>query len=129
MSSVATGADLSPRESVTALVRGVPVQVACTAWCATDHTANNLVGIEDVTHETKDIAVSTPDGLGGTEDVMIARLSQYPFLRHGETGPVLVLDSTGSGECAELTKTEARAHLDQYRAHLDAIEALVDLLP
>ena len=114
--SVATGANLSQRETVTATVRGVPVQVACAAFCTTDHSAD-LPFIEDLTHENRDESVAVPVGIGGrTEDILAVRIAEYPFAG-SEDGPVVVLDATGSGETAELSPTRALAELDRIIAH------------
>lgn len=116
--SVATSANVSPRKSVTATVRGVPVTVPCTTFCTTDHGAD-LPFIEDLTHENRDESVAVPVGIGGrTEDILAVRIAEYPFAG-GEDGPVVVLDATGSGETAELAPARALAELDRIAAHIN----------
>lgn len=107
-----------PSRSATIRIRGVELQTPCAAFCTTDHAGEDLVHIEDLTHEDQDEAVAAPVGINGrTEDILAVRLAQYPFAGGSET--VVVLDGNGSGETAELSPTRALAELDRIAAHIN----------
>ncbi|WP_125047300.1 DUF6907 domain-containing protein [Streptomyces chrestomyceticus] len=107
-------AELLPRLAV-ASVGGVPVRVECPSWCVLDHGAAAPSHLEDVRHEGAPIRLVMPL-YNGSETVMVARLSQWPFAPGG--GRVYVaVDSDGCDEDAALYRDAALALADQLAAH------------
>lgn len=107
---------------VPASVRGRIVHVSCPDWCVVDHAAADEHHLEDVSHLGEQLSMTAPVGLTGSEDVLVAHVSQWPF--SGETHPYLALDATGCGEFSELTKVQALAFADQLVAHAAQLRAL-----
>lgn len=109
---------------VPASLRGQTIHVACPDWCVVDHAATDEHYLEDVSHLGKQLSMTAPVGLNGSEDVLVAHVSQWTF--SGETHPYLALDATGSGEFSELTKVQALAFADQIVAHAAMIRSLAE---
>lgn len=118
----------APSRLTTTVVRGTAIAVPCPDWCVVDHASERESFLEDVTHRGPEVAVSAPVGINyRTEDILSAYVTQAPFLPDSrDRGPLLAVDATGSGEFAELSKTEAHAFLDQLAAHIAALRVEVN---
>ncbi|GAA2629866.1 DUF6907 domain-containing protein [Streptomyces axinellae] len=103
-----------------ALVNGAPLRLECPDWCSVDHVAADPFHLADVFHASDQIALPAPAGRS-TEDVLVAWLTEYPFVDGG--GPVLALDAAGD-ETAELSAGAALAFADQLVAHAGALRQL-----
>lgn len=117
---LATPAPSFPRLAA-AVLRGVPFPISCPSWCVSDHS-EDLVCIEDLSHEGVEIALATPVFGGGVEQVLKARLVQWPFVR--ESAAYLAMDGSGDGEPAELSASSSVAFGDQLVAYAEAFRVL-----
>ncbi|WP_372444914.1 DUF6907 domain-containing protein [Streptomyces coffeae] len=92
---------------VAALYRGQRVAVECPAWCVVDHAAENVISLDDFSHEGAPISLPVPVS-GAAERVLIARLVQWPFASD-EAGRAayLSLEGTDDGEVASLPASAA----------------------
>ncbi|MFJ1995701.1 DUF6907 domain-containing protein [Streptomyces asiaticus] len=116
-------AEQLPRK-VTVSVRGQKATIDCPAWCVDPHS-EDYAFIQDVSHHGEEIALTAPEHQGTTE-VLVASISQWPFVNDEEQGlPYLGFDATGSGDVAALAPAAALAFIDQAAAHLDKLRAQV----
>lgn len=111
-----------PSRKATVRVRGIAVMIDCPPWCVTDHSAENLAFLEDLSHYGAPIALTVPMFGGGTEKVLIAHLALWPF---DGKGAYLALDADNSGEVSNLFEPAALAFADQLVAHAERIRAEV----
>lgn len=100
----------------TAILRGTEVPIQCPTWCITDHAAQDVLFIADVSHEGEPISLPVPTFGGPDEHVLRARLCWWPFAAD-DRGPYLALEAGDDGECAELPPAAALAYADQITAH------------
>lgn len=115
---------------VAAVVRGQRTPVPCPEWCVTDHTAENLVSVEDLSHYGPQTALAVPQYSGAPERVLIAYMAQWPFAPDEHRGqPYMALEACDDGDVTELRRAAVRAMADQTRAHADALDAIADQLP
>lgn len=119
----------SPR-LVAAVVCGQRIAVPCPDWCVTDHTAENLVSLKDLSHYGPQTALAVPQYSGAPERVLIAYMAQWPFAADEHRGqPYMALEACDDGDVTELRRAAVRAMADQTRAHADALDAIADQLP
>ena len=113
---------------VAAVVRGQRIAVPCPSWCVVDHAAENVISLDDFSHDGAPISLRVPVR-GAAERVLIARLSQWPFASD-EAGRAayLRLEGTDDGEVANLPTSAALAFADQLVAHAEGIRRLAGAL-
>lgn len=118
---------VSPR-LVAATVQGRRIPLPCPEWCVIDHAAENVINLDDFSHDGAPISMSVPVS-GAAERVLIARLSQWPFAQD-EAGRAeyLRLEGTDDGEVANLQAGAALAFADQLVAHAERIRRLAGAL-
>lgn len=105
----------------TVLLRGVSVQIPCPSWCELEHATVSENFLEDIYHSGRVQHLTAPT-FNGTEQVMTAWVTQYPFSDH--PAPYMALDASGDGEMAELTPEAALAFADQLVAHAAQIRRM-----
>lgn len=106
----------------TAVLRGAEIPVDCPVWCRTDHATDDLMFIEDLSHEGPAFALSVPRHSGPDEQVLRVRMAQWPFTR--QPSAYLAIEAGDDGECAELRASAALAFADQITAHAETIRRM-----
>lgn len=112
--------------TATAILRGAEVPITCPSWCRKDHAAENLIYLDDLSHEGETISLPTPQFGAPDVHVLRGKLAQWPFTRTPE--PYLCLEATDDGECAELQPAAALAFADQLSAHAARLRHLAATL-
>ncbi|MFB6567352.1 DUF6907 domain-containing protein [Streptomyces noursei] len=116
-----------PNRQVTISVRGQQVTVDCPPWCTHPHDETYRT-LDDVSHHSDEISLTTPSYRGATEQALTARLSVWPFADDPETDhPFIAFDAVGD-EYAQLTPAAFTAFADQVIAHGYALRALAAVI-
>lgn len=106
---------------VPARIAGNLAVIPCEPWCTIDHVEQDAKFAEDVFHASAYTSLTAPGMSGGTEDVLGAWITAYPFSPSGDARPYLALDAAGSGATADLSPEAAVAFADQLTAHAERI--------
>ncbi|MFH0244427.1 DUF6907 domain-containing protein [Streptomyces sp. HK10] len=118
---------VQPGRMVPARIQGALLSIPCPPWCTVDHVEQDVAFVADIYHASDRVSVSAPAMGGGTEDVLEAWLTVYPFAHGPEAAPVVAFDAAGGGEVAELSPEALEAHADQLAAHVKKLRHLARL--
>ncbi|WP_371547967.1 hypothetical protein OG266_22060 [Streptomyces sp. NBC_00554] len=108
---------------------GATLTVMCPPWCADDHQEDMTRGtfLEDFAHRGGEEALALSVD-GGTEDVIVTEITQYPFGKTLRTPTVVMWPTLGMNAEAEMGPDEVRALAEQVRTYADALAETADEL-
>lgn len=108
---------------------GATLTVHCPDWCTGDHAEDVTHGtyMVDLAHRGYEEALHVDLGDGGTEDVLITEITQYPFGRDMRQPTAVLWPTLGLSE-GHLDPDQMCALAEQLHAYADAlIELSVEL--
>lgn len=111
---------------VPALVNGVQVPVACpAAWCTDNHTGEDTRHLEDVSHNSNNVDVYTPDfRKDGDQIFAYAHLGQDLYGSDENMRAAHIRVEDGGGEFSYLTPDQAdtfASNLEKFAAGIRAL--------
>ncbi|MFD3521655.1 DUF6907 domain-containing protein [Streptomyces sp. NPDC058653] len=114
------------------LLGGGVLSAPCPSWCTADHESDVETGLYPAAlqHTGDEISLDFTTEDGGTETILAARISQWPFDDEcGDGKPHMELMPVGPGESLGYqTVSQVRETIARVRAHLTKLERQVDLL-
>lgn len=104
---------------------GATLTVTCPDWCESDHREDEVHGtyMVDFAHRGREEALHVDLGDGGTEDVLITEITQYPFGRDLRQPTAVLWPTLGLSE-GHLNPAQVCALAKQLRTYADTLDEL-----
>lgn len=119
----------APARLTSVVVRGVPLSVPCPSWCTVDHSSVDLLFLEDLSHQGGTVSLPVPAFGGQEEQVLIARVMQFPFSPTAEgRGPRVALEAADDSDPARLDAAGVESVADSLEQHAAVLRDLAGAL-